>query len=139
MCTQTSTHTRQSPVGKHHHTRSQRSPLCQQHFLISITLLFNFLFVPNWKSEVAVFLCSSTSAPLICLDIKHGLAASKVPVARHDRRGRRHAPPQRPLISRLLTPCLYVRTHWSVSLLNVKCITCHLRGRRLIFRRLISK
>lgn len=34
-------------------------------------------------------------------------------------------PPQRPLISKLLTPCLYVQPHWSVSLLNAKCFTCH--------------
>lgn len=42
-------------MGKHHHTQSQRSKPCKQPLLISVTLLFNFLFAPNWKPEGAVF------------------------------------------------------------------------------------
>lgn len=79
------------------------------------------------------------------LDIKHGLAVSRLSLDGTWKRaasggdgGGRCSSPWRPLISKLLTPCLYVRTHWSVSLLNVKCITCHWRVPVLIFRGLIS-
>lgn len=125
----TNIHTHRGPMGKNHHTWSQRSRLCKQLFLISVTLLFNFLFVPNWKSETAVFSAPPFPRMTQFFDIKHGLAMSKISLCRHEAvqigGGGTALPPQRPLISKLLMPCLYVRTHWSVSLLNVKCITCH--------------
>ena len=69
-------------MGKHHHTWSQRSQLCKQQLLISVALLLNFLFVPNWKSEDAVF-SSLLLLFLVRLDIKYGLTTSKVSSARH--------------------------------------------------------
>lgn len=48
-------HTPQGPMGKKHHTWSQGSRQCKQQLLISVKLLFNFLFVPNWNCEGTVF------------------------------------------------------------------------------------
>lgn len=78
----TNIHRHQAPLGKHHHTSSQTSQLRKQQSLISVALLFNFLFVPNWKSEGSVFLSLLVRHKFF--DIKHGLAVSKLSLTRHE-------------------------------------------------------
>lgn len=70
--------------------RVTRSPPCKQRLLISVALLFNFLFVPKLETLTVPRLCR---LPILThkhthtdttqfLDIKHGLAAS-MPVLPH--------------------------------------------------------
>lgn len=65
--------------------------------------------------------------PSTSTDIKHGFVTSELSLVELEGVRERvwRAAAQGPLISQLLTPCLYVRTHRSVSLLNVKRIACH--------------
>lgn len=70
----THTHTHQGLMGKHHHTWSQRSKPCKQPFLISVTLLFNFLFPPNWKPGGAVFVPPPPSHRTQIFDVTHLLS-----------------------------------------------------------------
>lgn len=135
----TNIHRHQAPLGKHHHTSSQRSQLRKQQSLISVALLFNFLFVPNWKSEGSVFLSLLVRHKFF--DIKHGLVVSKLSLTRHEweKRGLELLSLLVEAIDFQATYALFVCTD-TLECKPVKCEVLHLSptGPCLIFFGLLS-